>query len=452
MTAASDTGGNGKPATEEAEAIAPEPMPLATSSPVQHRVVARMDRIGQNLDGGGGDLTALTSSDGGAKHDDTSNTKTSGAGGGIVGRRRKDKVTPPATPRATTPRPSPADGSGAAAAATQTATASDRSSQSLGDDHDDDEEMHALHDVPVDGHLHRKAAKDEEDSLDRLMDLSSSATVKAGNGAARTRPQTFDIEMAGGTHTSSPDGYDDNNEDDDDDRSQPDQAICCLSRYCCPCLPPCYKIGNATVIIPPLYERTGRYGVIGPHWPGLMFSFALLWGASYYYITQGFAIGPLSGGICVLMTTVCTVLLINVAFSDPGMITKLGQQRSSGGGGKYAGLPTDGRDLSDWRYCDLCAVYQPPDAAHCPDCQVCVEGYDHHCPWMGTCIGKRNMKAFLAFNLSWLFYLMYAIGWVTFGSMAVGVGGGGTDHRGFGYYAGDNSTEGLDNSTGHLLL
>lgn len=28
---------------------------------------------------------------------------------------------------------------------------------------------------------------------------------------------------------------------------------------------------------------------------------------------------------------------------------------------------------------------------HCADCGYCVEGMDHHCPWMGQCIGRKNM-------------------------------------------------------------
>ena len=33
---------------------------------------------------------------------------------------------------------------------------------------------------------------------------------------------------------------------------------------------------------------------------------------------------------------------------------------------------------------------------------------------MGTCIGKRNFSSFMTFNLTWLFYFLYAIIWVTF--------------------------------------
>lgn len=34
---------------------------------------------------------------------------------------------------------------------------------------------------------------------------------------------------------------------------------------------------------------------------------------------------------------------------------------------------------------------------HCGDCDVCIEGFDHHCPWVSKCIGKENLCAFYTF-------------------------------------------------------
>lgn len=43
---------------------------------------------------------------------------------------------------------------------------------------------------------------------------------------------------------------------------------------------------------------------------------------------------------------------------------------------------------------------------HCLECDVCIEGYDHHCPWTTKCVGKKNLIWFYIFVLSTFIYLI----------------------------------------------
>ena len=40
------------------------------------------------------------------------------------------------------------------------------------------------------------------------------------------------------------------------------------------------------------------------------------------------------------------------------------------------------------------------DRYHCDDCDVCIDGHDHHCPWIDNCVGANNHGVFLCFIIS----------------------------------------------------
>eukprot|EP01059_Diplonema_ambulator_P036152 TRINITY_DN8897_c0_g1_i2.p1 TRINITY_DN8897_c0_g1~~TRINITY_DN8897_c0_g1_i2.p1 ORF type:complete len:337 (+),score=61.12 TRINITY_DN8897_c0_g1_i2:63-1073(+) len=53
-------------------------------------------------------------------------------------------------------------------------------------------------------------------------------------------------------------------------------------------------------------------------------------------------------------------------------------------------------------FCHKCNSYRSPRAKHCYMCNNCVEVFDHHCPWTGTCVGKGNYRYFVWFLTSML--------------------------------------------------
>jgi palmitoyltransferase ZDHHC9/14/18 len=53
--------------------------------------------------------------------------------------------------------------------------------------------------------------------------------------------------------------------------------------------------------------------------------------------------------------------------------------------------------LTKMKYCKTCDIIRPPRTVHCGLCNSCIERLDHHCPWLGTCVGKRNYKYFITF-------------------------------------------------------
>ena len=64
-----------------------------------------------------------------------------------------------------------------------------------------------------------------------------------------------------------------------------------------------------------------------------------------------------------------------------------------------------------YSFCNICKIYYNPDdkVSHCSMCNVCVTKMDHHCIWIGKCVGKNNLFAFFEMIIAVGIFYVYNI-------------------------------------------
>jgi len=55
-----------------------------------------------------------------------------------------------------------------------------------------------------------------------------------------------------------------------------------------------------------------------------------------------------------------------------------------------------GSDSQTERFCTTCGIFRPAGTHHCRECRGCIAEMDHHCVWIGNCVGKENYPEFIS--------------------------------------------------------
>ncbi|ORY33989.1 DHHC palmitoyltransferase-domain-containing protein [Naematelia encephala] len=61
------------------------------------------------------------------------------------------------------------------------------------------------------------------------------------------------------------------------------------------------------------------------------------------------------------------------------------------------------------KYCETCKTYRAPRSSHCRLCGNCVDGIDHHCSYIHTCVGRRTYLSFLVLLISATISSIYVV-------------------------------------------
>ncbi|ESN94642.1 hypothetical protein HELRODRAFT_68781, partial [Helobdella robusta] len=117
------------------------------------------------------------------------------------------------------------------------------------------------------------------------------------------------------------------------------------------------------------------------------------------------------------------IFLYKASFMDPGIIPRATPQEAlyiermmdfPQSGQSIAYQPPRILDITvkgvatKVKYCSTCKFFRPPRVSHCSTCDNCVaERFDHHCPWVGNCIGKRNYRFFYWFVITLTIHCCY---------------------------------------------
>ena len=145
------------------------------------------------------------------------------------------------------------------------------------------------------------------------------------------------------------------------------------------------------------YKNDNPYIVVSPCFP-VLFIFNLMFPFFYfYYLFKTINIFLYLLGIGVALFQIATFTIASIM--NPGLPLT-----------EYDKILYEDKS-NEYRQCKDCKMWicTLEGTQHCKICNVCIEGYDHHCNLMGTCVGKNNLKVFYLYVLGCFLMVGYFV-------------------------------------------
>merc|ERR1719235_2187262 len=122
---------------------------------------------------------------------------------------------------------------------------------------------------------------------------------------------------------------------------------------------------------------------------------------------------------CRILSWIILIAFILSSFSNPGIVPRndkrpkeLEHHLDLPGNPAHRYLRINDLTVKQ-KYCLTCNIYRPPRSKHCQFCDNCVLRFDHHCTWLGNCVGLNNYRYYTTLIYTASIYLIQCE-WVIF--------------------------------------
>ena len=157
------------------------------------------------------------------------------------------------------------------------------------------------------------------------------------------------------------------------------------------------KLGNTHTFFAD--EKGNPLIVIGPHWPlpvGVIITFTIIYFGIIIYFGRFISDYNLILGYILFFLFLVSyglTMLLNPGYPilDENTLTN--------------------KDKDKTGYCSICRIWLSLEkkTKHCNFCNICIEGMDHHFPWTGKCIGRKNIIPFYLFLFAVFSFMTYCV-------------------------------------------